>query len=1266
LTNESQVEGLQHLSFDPKMPLDDGITLIEASAGTGKTYSIVHCIMRLVSEYGCSMQEILVITFTKAATAQLQNRIRKRLLEFLHALRRPEETNDKGLRILCEKAWEGGDTLVRDWCLRVAQAIGFLDQASISTIHSFCYQQLKEHAFKSGLELELELEPETELFSNELIDDYLSQRFSECSEPELRVLREHGRLKKQNLVSLLNKLWSYPDATLVPAWENDSHTPTQAIEMLTEFRHLWLSSSVGLKTLVDKACADKLLNASTYQLKKTQVNWQSIQTWAGSERYDLLGISDPTWLYFSQGRLLDKAKNDLGPGLSQHPLAQHLDDVLTFLGHLASAEALRFCRYARHRMRNQQLENGHLTYNDLLVKLQHVLDSSDSSLQLVDAIRSKYRAALVDEFQDTDHLQWSILKKLFDHPKARLFLIGDPKQSIYSFRNANVQVYLAAKKSAEPERRLTMSINYRSSKTLVEGMNRLMEPGHFFEEEGVDYIRIDAAPDAQDNGLSFPPNTPEQMASPFQFCLVYILSDLKKPIRWSSYVSAIARRCAEDISNLLQSRALVTTSAGERHLDAGDIAVLVRSHSEARSVHRACMVLGLHAVIRSKTKVFQTSEAHVIYHWLLALQDSHGEASAKVVAGSVLFGWSSQRLRQPVGESWDLFLHNLTQDRQGLADIGIFGSLKRALERENRYEAILGCLGGERVVTNLFHVAELVHEQATLARLGLAGMISWLEKNLSGAVHNEAAELRLESDQRSLQIVTIHQAKGLEYEVVFIPFLAAPIKLKAGLHSTVYSSPTADEPTRYSIHMAYHLSSTQKTAAKNQLLERERQEALRLSYVALTRAKSRVVTYVAPHKEFIASPLAKLFGEDKAQGSGIGTDDFDVDAWRENLISRLGVSCFNFDWDPGRQLCTVPEAEKILPHLETLQAKRRQYGGAWGQTSYSSLIHARTRHAKKMASSLQNADLDEGHGVDHDQTEGPSWAVNDENPSASMDKDVPLSDFPSGPLAGNCLHEIYENLDFQLATQDNAMPYVKDLAAKVLPSYGFSPEILVPKLIAGLCDTLRTPLGGPLGYFCLESLSASDRINELRFDMPVCSSKGPIRPEDLAACFEAGGEDEVLCEEDFQRFRELSFAPFEGFMTGYIDLIFRVPSQEGVRYFVADYKSNRLTPFSHGRCVLGGYTFTHLREQMRAHDYTLQYHLYILALHRFLKSRLGSSYDYDRCMGGAYYLFIRGMNGEREVGGKESPGIFYHKPKEVVIDALDTLFGVRESGGQGA
>lgn len=1191
---------------DPYLHLPlDGVRLVEASAGTGKTYTLATLVTRLVMERGLRIGQVLAVTFTEAATQELRKRIRERLqlaLALVDAVPADGESAETALtRTLLQRhraaSGEGDASLRR----RLRQAAVEIDLAAIFTIHGFCARVLREHALEAGQGFDAPelLASDAELRNEVAADLWRQHAQTPEGADDLAALWKGGyeELAKDLPALLGGQALLPPDAPL-PA---DPRLRVQAAgqALADSFR----AHGGDFLDALRAALADKVLNGQSYRLDWIEALWPVWLDWC--EGGDFAAPPDARIERFAPETLRGKANKGKDAQVPDSPLCAL---VAPYLDALRAQDEYRALRRAAllHRLRDDARTRMALLkrqrrvqgYDDLIDGVANTLEGPHGDA-LAARLRTQYAVALVDEFQDTDTRQWRIFDRVFGSGSTApaLFLIGDPKQAIYGFRGGDVHTYLDA--AAVAEHAPALAHNFRSRPAVLAAISALYAnagnvlsaaPEIRFHPVEAGGKRADA--DFLRDGEPAPALTVWQAAPP-----TGLDAKGKPKARWNAgEARALATRaCTAAIHGVLSDaragRALLKDKDAMRPVQPGDIAVLVRSHKEATMIQQALALLGIPAVAAGKQSLFATGEARELHALLLALLHGANDGRLRTALGTVLLGLDALAIDalERDGDAhrrWQLEAQRWRERLRGGGPLALVGELCAA-----HGERLLALLDGERRISNYLQLAELLQEAQRQA-LGLHGLVDWLGRAIAGADANDEAQLlRLESDARRVQIVTLHKSKGLEYPLVFLPFVGIGSNDKSpGRHCSVHAGGARR------LHWKFEtLPEADWTSASTTWKAEQRAEDARLLYVGLTRAEHAL--WIASGDFFAAdrAALAALLGDaDALQQAGVVFDAAPLPA----ELPRLPPA-FDAAVPPAR------EATRTLPN-------------DWWVYSFSQLARAEAGGDTASAATL------------------PAPGGQDEPESA--DDTAPADTFDprfAGNHYGVALHAALEHADFnswrdwhpgQAAPAEEAHVIATALRGEGYGEDALDDGIALTTQLIGHTLTVALPEGTRL---C--DVPASERRPEIEFQFAL----QPVQVDALLALLHAHG---IVRERDRFGARQR----LEGLMTGLIDLTYR----HGGKWYVLDYKSNRLP----------GYDDASLQRAMAHSEYDLQALIYTLALHRWLRFRLGAGYDYARDFGGIRYLFCRGL----DAGTAASPGIHAQRFPPELVHALDALFGHAE------
>lgn len=1177
----------------------DGIRLIEASAGTGKTYTIANLYLRLILERQLEVPQILVVTFTNAATEELRSRIRKRLAEahryLANGLAGEEEDKELGRLVRCV-----ADRLQAMELLEAAMTR--MDEASVFTIHGFAQRILKEQAFESGALFDSELLGDESILRRSATEDFWRQRFYGASEDEVAwALKEWGTPD-----GLHKKILGVLDRDAVRILPEVA--PDHLLNLETDWHRLrdrlleaWRQQGGAV---CDVLRNDPGLNRNSYRPAVVDRAIVSFQTW--------LMKASPGYLpdkfdLFTPVKLASATKkgHDTPTGI----LFDLCGELVVLAPKLASArraalltEATSFTRAAvaeyKH-VRNQ------ISYDDLLKQLSTVLAGPEAR-GLVARVLMRYPVAMIDEFQDTDPLQYRIFRTIYtsgiqpvrgpsekhSETQPALFMIGDPKQAIYGFRGADIFAYLKARLEIG-DGAYTLTTNWRSSSALIDAVNRIYGAVPMpFLYDGIEFHPVAPSLKADDEPLKIENTVPSPLA-----CW-WLPRQEDKPLPVGEARQRAAMACTHEIARLLTLSAQGEASLGSRPLAARDIAILVRDRFEASVVRSALDEAGIPSVFLSRDSVFATPEAEALRRLLRAVAEPGNARILRAALATDLIGVDAMTLESLNHDemAWETWLNHFHEANQRWREQGFMAMFTQLLIDCAITHRLLAAHGGERRMTNLLQLGELLMVAAN-ERIGFESLLRWVDLRIAEPDGNdETQQLRLESEESLVQVVTIHASKGLEYPLVFLPFPWSSRKIDTDkiakgcdpflFHAKEDRVLCADLGTEIREENA-HLAEQERLA-----------EDLRLLYVALTRARQRVYLSWGVVSGAKDSALSRLLH------GGKGMEGLDDETIRSDLLKfNEEAQRLVLEELPDKPLRASVSPQAGLVHVRHFTG---YIDSGWRVSSYSGLV---------------SGNFDRGELPDYDTP-----LEMGEEPILPERLQQDRVNFPHGAQAGLFLHGLLEKLDFP-----HAQEAVLSLAVHAgLQMHGFESSWKEP-IETWIRSILDTPLDDD--GLRLRNIRRSDRLDELAFYYPLAS----LESDAVNALLTRHGSLELEGE-------RLSFSPLRGMMKGFVDLVFR---HEG-RFFIADYKSNYLGE------GFEDYAPSRLAEAMREHRYDLQYLIYCVALHRYLRMRV-PGYLYKRDFGGVYYLFLRGMHPDHGPG----KGIWFDRPEAALIEALDALFSGR-------
>ena len=1183
------------------LPLN-GLRIIEASAGTGKTWTLSALYVRLVLGHGLppahavglNPPDILVMTFTEMATAELRGRIRARLHEAALYFQTPQMEDPKVDDFLKSLKSTYEPSLWPHCAKRLDLAAQWMDEAAIFTIHAWSARMLKEHAFESKSLFEQSLSEDSQNLKLAAAEEYWRKFLYPLTAQQLLGLRGYPKTPEELLDKLKNKFVNknrLPNAVI-----SVGLAPQEVLKSWDNFQEKYdavASAARDVWTAENSLKIESVLRESTLAktIKGYRLDWlggwlSKMQDWqAGAEielkileRFSLSKLQSCGW----------EEAHEIA-GLSK------IDALCEVLQEMPKIDIEELFDHAAHEIdllyERSKAEAGQFDFSDLLKNLYIAVNADDS--RLATTIRKQYPVALVDEFQDTDPWQYGTLKKIYVQERADhsgLIIIGDPKQAIYGFRGADLDTYLSARGDAQ-KNIYTLPKNYRSTQGLVSAVNHIFSVA-VKPFKDIDFFSVEAAVEIE----------PLKLGSAEQPAMTVWYANTNHVLNKDTYNRVMSSLFASQIVNLLNAKAA----------QPNEMAVLVRDFKEANAIRQALAQLGVRSVYLSdKESVFASEQARELRLILMAVAHPKSTNHLRCAVTTKIWGLSlDNELEQLIHheESWQALIDRFHIYQAIWQKQGFLPMLHRLIhENQIAHKLLTGVsnerTNGERVLTNLLHLGDLL-QAASLKVHGEEALIRYLEEQLRDPQSSgESAVLRLESEANLVKIITIHKSKGLEFPLVFLPFIS-----------------------NFKPENAHSDRSDQSRI----------EEDIRLLYVALTRAQRALWMGLAPMvKDFnkksnsAKSAVSVLLNRQNSQ----------------DLASQLSLwsACPHIVVSPaptfGEQGYTGIEAVVTLQGALT---PKQKFTSNWWTASFSSISKGSTReeghHFEPVSSGdekLADSQVDNFKGVDDDLslTDAAQREPGTAGLASPSGMPSPYDEIPSSSLVGTLLHDLLEwqfkygwpitapSLDKLLQSEWSGMLEVKLLKL----SLGEEVRDLLVSWIHKIVKTkyMAPDFNFPLSSLSLCEMNMGNAWAEMGFTLPVKS-------------MEVARLDTLITNHVLAHLPRPSLIPkqMNGMLTGFMDLVFE---SEG-RYYVLDYKSNRLK----------GYSNEDLQASILSHRYDVQYTLYLLALHRLLKSRL-DDYDYDEHVGGAIYLFLRGVQ-------SESQGVFVDRPPKALILALDEAF----------
>ncbi len=1203
-------------SFDIFQCRLQGIHLIDASAGTGKTYTITGLVLRLLLEKNLSIEQILVVTYTEAATKELRDKIRSMLRFCLDGF----ESENSNIPIIeeCLQQYPDREAAI----IKLTDALAGFDLAAIFTIHGFCQRMLKEYGFETAGLFDTELLTDDSELKEEIAMDFWRNYFYSAS--FLFVSYAHESFHNQ-LSPILTRSLIQADVKILPD-STDVYDEDVMVGLEKKYEDLFFELaqtwSMERHAVAKILLESKALDRRVYKQSVVRRWMASMDGWQGRNKPDIFLFEGfhrltPTGMAEKIKSGKDVPENrflqQCGALAALHnKLCRHYDAYILEL-------KKRLIESLRNDLPKRKNKHNVMCFDDLLTGLHSGLIGNEG-FQLAQAIRRKFPAAFIDEFQDTDPLQYNIFSKVYGHVSDELlFLIGDPKQAVYSFRGADIFTYMTASQDIEEQH--TLSTNYRSTPSMITAVNTLFtNVSHPFL-----FDKIPFQP-AQPGGLiheslNIKGQTKEGL-------LLRWVENSSADGKSKSHMSKengrreILNQVAMEISQLLALGQASQATIGEKSIEPSDVAVLVRTNREARLTQIALADHKVASVIQSSESIFESREAMEMLQLLTGLADPGNTGKVRGALATDILGGNGLLYGEILADEsewikWLLEFRHFNHIWNQHGFMRMFKELERTLKIR---PGLASFVDGERRITNVSHLVEILHQAERNKNLGMAGLVKFLSRRIADpAGMEDTYQLRLESDAARVRIVTIHKAKGLQYGIVFCPFCWSGSRV------------SAKKPILYhqdDSQLVFDLAPDPKSVGFASAQREELAEDLRLLYVALTRAQYGCFLYWGAFRGAETSALAYLFHlpkELREKNASYGeiknaVRDKYVQSGEQELIDDLkDIIC------KSSHSISLETLSSQLPHVDIAPDQYSQkivlppFSGSidqsWKITSFSALTRERS------------------HGAELPDRDHQKEIAIGQSGIQTGDEDSFIGDmfsFPAGARAGNFFHDVLENIEFQRGDQN----IVRELVRGKLTEYGF--DVAWYEVInSGIGKILTTPLQDDL---LLERLNPEDKIHEMEFYLPLASN-GALGIDDLLK--HHGFPPALNMPDD----KKLHLTPRQGFIKGFIDLIFL---WEG-KYYIIDWKSNFLGT------SLQSYRQEKLHTVMQEEAYHLQYLLYTVAMHQYLAARI-ADYSYEDCFGGVYYLFLRGM----EPQNKTSAGVYYDLPDQALVEELSSLLVLAE------
>lgn len=1118
------------IAFDPTAPIPPGTTVLEASAGTGKTFAIVGLAARAIAE-GTPISELLLVTFSRSATAELRERMRERVHGLVVALADPHTAADSTDALTARLA-AGPPAEIARRRENLTRALSDFDASTIATTHTFCNRMLEALGFLGERE------------------------------------------------------------TVQQIIENADDLVEQAA------RDLYLAGYRGTDT-------PQMTFAAAVTIAKDAVRHQGLQ---------------------------------LAPNASELTEPAPADAVT------AARHRVRFATRIREIVAERKLAARIRTYDDMQMILYRIVTDDVVGEDACARIRRVFALVLIDEFQDTDPFQWAIVRRCF-HGHRTLVLVGDPKQSIYGFRGAEVLSYLQAVRSADSMFALTE--NWRSEGDLVEGLAAIYSGAALGEPAIVVHPVSSAHPGST---LSAPSGVaPVRMRAftrsafssrgPSGFASVGDVRD------------AVIDDVAADVAGLLGSSTTLRVAGEQREVQPGDIAILVKFNKTIAPLQEALARVGVASVIGTGTSVFHTAAAHSWVAVIRAVEQPARADRVRLAALTPLVGWTAERLDREGDRGIAGLATYLTELGRVFDEGGFAAMAQRLMSRHDVAARTLATEHGERALTDLIQVASLCNTHVMTSGVGLTGVAEWLADRIADTAAWQRAEdqtRRLDRDTQVVQIMTVHASKGLQFPIVYVPFG----------WDAAGSSNQRETFTYHDAEGRRHLDvgGANAPGARERNARSEEEvagEDLRLLYVALTRARTQVVLWWAPSYNCRLSALHRLlFG--RAPGAAtvppavdVPSDDECLDVLRSVADRSDFITLEKAGTATDRRWSGNPDDVGSA----VLAASRfdRVIDQGWRRTSYSAIVAGAGHATISVDPPAATRVIDSGSEPDGDVLDDEPVDTDDDligGPLSGADSDgnrggTPslMNGLPFGAAFGTLVHEVLENVDTDAL---DITDHVAHLCREALRYRQI--DVDLDTLTRALVGVLTTPLS----FGNLWSVPTRHRLAEMEFEFPLAAEGSAATPSSMADLIAAHLDATDPLRGYPERLRDLPYRSLRGFLTGSIDSVLRTDDD---RFVVVDYKTNRLRP---GELVAEDFTIDAMADEMIEAHYPLQALIYSVALHRYLRWRM-PDYQPGRHLGPVQYQFVRGM-----VGPHTPPGcgvVEWDVPSDLIVALSDLLAG---------
>jgi exodeoxyribonuclease V beta subunit len=1218
-----------------------GVHLVEASAGTGKTWNIEAIVVRLLSEVRPASgkrlkpRDVLVVTFTEAATQELRERIINRINQVYQALRELSPDLTDPFLAGCVQRY-GLDTDLRMEILEhLDECKQEFDEASIFTIHGFASTVLKDFRFETGIDFNVEIQKDTKVLIDELIGDFWRRKNVELS--KIRNNRLRGAItswfKKDTLASQLTLFTQQPKTQIIlpdtpDQWVGKSmiecyHDLNQLLEAVEE---VWIKEREVIRGELASIKVSRFDYAANFE-KWEEKLLQFIQNPFSNVKVTDLDRFTPDFFELKRAS-----------AIPQHRVFQMIQDVAPLFTWLGQTEIRQTLISLRDGYRASRKEKKVLIYEDLLTILSDALEQSDDPVKaasLRNKLRDRYKVALIDEFQDTDPIQFNIFQKIYVenvHDSDRLlYLIGDPKQAIYKFRGADLNTYLEVRDKVDSQ--FSLAVNYRSSENMVDGVNRFFGKNHAFINPKLRYRPVSA--NQSENPLITDVDNGNQALRFVQIGNEEITNKTlasNYTIKWvGSQIAALLNSSAIGNSYFLGK------NGTKRAISPGDIAILVSSKRQANIFREHLASINVPSVETGDTNIFDSRDAYLLSLLLECMLNPGATRKVRALLSTEYFRknideineWQTDNLR------WSDLIQSLNVSRTKAENEGILPGLRYFFDLYDIELTLLKSQFGERRLTNLRHLTELLYSEEKESHRNFSSLLNWLKrKRLSDSFSDDVFKMRLESDAERVQVITMHSSKGLEYPIVFAPFLWETVKKT--IRNKCYTF--RDDSGTTIMEIEPYLSSTGLDKHFMEAWE----DRIRLAYVTLTRSRYRCYIPFPLHKEGVKSPLfgTQLGSNTHIDYLGFGKNskypDYTGNVFtQENILSFMLKKEVEINQDVIQYSIATKRSVVYTGRIEeNIDCQPRIFNSKHrvrliperNISSYSSI-----QRKYDAATVLYDGILDEVDLVESSASTSDN-IINIENEQTEIN----IFNFPKGADTGNLWHEIFELIDFS----DTANHEV--IIQSCCEKHGYDYELFGNVLKKMVNLTLQKNLLESK-TLRLKDLTVDSTLREMEFLLNYDASKMEEFLKALGFDSSNLDTDDIFAQTNIevgQSDEPGNPSKISYLLTGLIDLVFE---HQG-KFYILDYKSNYLGEST------DKYSPDTLKHDIWVNKYNMQYHIYCVALNKYLSKRM-YKYSYDTHFGGVFYLYLRGINVENR------SGIFFDRPDLGLLKKLSDLEG---------